>query len=356
MSAFSTEEIVESFKFLPRYNLDRLLLVCRQWNQLIKRFERQLCVRRLSVHIYSKETTVEIQPTKVIRAVHHIRLMKPAAKSFKYSHLEKQVIFPEGPHKALFSFLDSHIRNSVVSLSLMGVMPLGLMCLIKDLIKGQIQRNCSIISIYHHGSRSVLNPEISLSELLKVSFLSASKSFSLIQPIRETNEVGPYMKLVDHCTIVCSIANRLRKPIPRLAITWQFNHNFPEHLIEIFKNSGKGDWPEHIVVTPVGKIRPAPLRAKIQNKKPDIKDLSVLENRAQSILEYIWPNAKELCPDLRDRPMEIVHLNAQDDRRLTIEFTMNPDRNSDYICSFIFKTVRLSPDFVKYVDIFRRTF
>ncbi|KAI1704512.1 hypothetical protein Ddc_16123 [Ditylenchus destructor] len=354
MSAFSTEEIAESFKFLPRFNLDRLLLVCRQWNQLIKRFERQLCVRRLSVHIYSQETTVEIQRTEVIRPIHHIRINDK--KSLKYYHQEKEVNCPDGPHRALFSFLGSHIRNSIVSLSLMGVMPPGVMCLIKDLIEGQLQRNCSIIGIYNHGSRSILNPEISLPELLKASFLSANKSFSLLEPIRETNEVWSYMRLVAHCTIVCSIANRSHKPVPKLAVAWYFDYNFPEKFIEIFKNSRKEDWPEHIVVTPVGRIKPASLSAVLQNKKPDIKELSELERWDKSMLEYIWPNVKEICPDLRDRPMEIVHPNMEDRRRLTIEFTMNPDGYSYYVCSFIFKTIRLSPDFVKYADIFRRTF
>ncbi|KAI1704513.1 hypothetical protein Ddc_16124 [Ditylenchus destructor] len=284
--------------------------------------------------------------------------MKPAArKSFKYSHPENQVICPVGPHKALFSCLDSYIRNAVVSLGLMDEMPPGLMCLIKDLVEGQIQRNCSIISIYHHGSRSVLNPEISLAELLKASFLSGNKSFSLIQPIKKTNEVGPFMRLIDHCTIVCSIANGSRKPVPKLAVTWNFKYNFPEQFIEIFKNSRKDDWPEHIVVTPVGQIRcPRSLAAMFHTAGTDRNELSDSHRRARSMLDNIWPNAKEICPDLHKKSMEIVHPNAEDSRRLTIEFTMNPDRNSDYICSFIFKTIRLSPDFVKYVDIFRRTF
>ncbi|KAI1704516.1 hypothetical protein Ddc_16127 [Ditylenchus destructor] len=270
MSAFSTEEMVESFKFLPRYNLDLLLLVCRQWNHLVKTFERQLSLHKLRANFHISSTLqkahAELQRINFHRKFRPIdkRLKKSAVKmSLEYIHPENQAICPEGPHKELFSFLGSHIKNSTVSLNLTGSMPHGL---IKDLIEGQIQRNCSIVCIllflcqpfssimYNHESESVLNPEISLAELLKASFLSATKSVSLLQPIRETNEIGPFMTLVDHCTIVCSPANRSRQPVPRLSVSWHFNHNFPEQFIEIFKNSRKDDWPEHIVVTAVSKI------------------------------------------------------------------------------------------------------
>ncbi|KAI1701878.1 hypothetical protein DdX_15825 [Ditylenchus destructor] len=344
MSAFSTEVTVEAFKFLPRYTLDDLLLICRQWNHLIRRFERQLHVRRLGVliHIYSEKTTVEI-----VRAngTHPIDPALNHKKCLEYSHPENQIICPEGPHKALFSFLDFHIRNSIVEyITLTPTVPSGVMCLIKDLIDGQTQRNCFIASLRHSGGENVLNPEISLTELLKASFMSADKSFSLINPnkdaIRSLIGIGPFMTLVDHCSVVFSTTNHLRKQAQELEVSWQFNHNFPEQLIEIFKNSQKDDWPEHIVVKPI-----------TQFAKPYPNELSRLERQYSSIdrsslLEYIWPNANEICPDLRDRPMEIVHPNPEDGRRLTIVFTMikpmnrlDQDIDSDYVCSFAFKTL-----------------
>ncbi|KAI1704509.1 hypothetical protein Ddc_16120 [Ditylenchus destructor] len=344
MSAFSTEEIVESFKFLPRFNLDRLLLVCRQWNQLIKRFERQLSLRRLVVlcELYSTSTTVDIELIKVIHPIdswlnnvsaNHLSV----SKSLKYSHPEKEVIRPEGPHKQLYSFLDSHISNSAVSLTWKDHMPPndtrkppGLLRLIKDLVEGQVQRNCSIFYIHRMKGENVLNYDISLSKLGKATLLPSDDSFSIVQPTKDG--IGPYMALVDHCTIVVPRANRLLKPAPELTVTSHFHHNFPEQFIEIFKHSRKDDWPEHIVVNLIGKTRPA----------------HWMGSRHRSILEYIWPNAKEICPDLRETPFQIVHPNAEDGRRLTIEFTMNLATpvysgswyaHYEYNCTFTFKTI-----------------
>ncbi|KAI1704511.1 hypothetical protein Ddc_16122 [Ditylenchus destructor] len=313
MSAYSTEEMVESFKFLPRYNLDRLLLVCRQWNQLIKSFERQLHVRRLGVliHIYSTKTTVEIVSAN---GTHPIDPWLNHKKCLEYSHPENQMISPEGPHKQLFSFLDSHIKNSIVEyIILKPTVPHSVMSLIKCLIDYylidcQIQHNCFIVSIRHKDSENVLNPEISLIELLKASFLSADKSFSIIKPSKDASEVGPFMTLVNHCNVVLSTTNHSRKHAQEL---------------EIFKNSRKDDWPEHITVKPISKTRPAPFDYWTQNARPDINELIELHRQGGSILDYIWPNAKEICPDLGERPMEIVHPNEEDGRRLMVEFTMN---------------------------------
>ncbi|KAI1693944.1 hypothetical protein DdX_20368 [Ditylenchus destructor] len=265
MSAISTEVTLETFKFLPRFTLDRLLLVCRQWNQLIKSFERQLSLRRLMARysVLSEFTTVDIELTKTIHpidswldnvSVNHISVSK------KFIHHKNQLIGPEGPHKALFSFLNSHIRNSAFSLtfpselfSLWCDMPPGVMCLIKDLIEGQLQRNCSIIGIYKLKRKTKLNYEISPFGLGKASFLTSNHSISLIKPIRDANEAGRLMKLIDHCKVVFPNANRSRKPAPELTVTSHFRHNFPEQFIEIFKHSTKDDWPEQIVVKIIRK-------------------------------------------------------------------------------------------------------
>ncbi|KAI1704507.1 hypothetical protein Ddc_16118 [Ditylenchus destructor] len=363
MSAFSTEEIVESFKFLPRFNLDRLLLVCRQWNQLIKRFERHLSVRRLMVRceIYSTYTTVEIELTKVIHPIdswlnnvsaNHLSV----SESLKYSHPEKQEICPEGPHKQLYSFLDSHLRNSAVSLSLTDDLPPnatrtppGLLRLIKDLVEGQLQRNCSIICVYRMKWENVLNYDISNSKLGKATLLPSDHSLTLIQPIRDANGIGPYMALVDHCKIVFPIANRLLKPAPELTVTSHFHHNFPEQFIEIFKNSRKDDWPKKIVVNLIGKTRPRSWTGEYLHGHSVYTSIpKSVERRDRSLLEHIWPNAKEICPDLRKRPMKIVHPNTKDGRRLTIEFAMNlatPEESwsKNYDCSFTFKTTSTVP-------------
>ncbi|KAI1703030.1 hypothetical protein Ddc_16723 [Ditylenchus destructor] len=157
---------------------------------------------------------------------------KKLQKNLEYSHPEKEVICPDGPHKALFSFLDSHIRNSAVSLSLGSWIPPGQMCLIKDQIEGQIQRNCFIASIIHTDYHNALNREISLIELLKASFMSANKCFSLIKPIKDASEVGQRMRSVEHCKVVFSTTNRSHESVQNFEVLWHFNRNFPEQFIE----------------------------------------------------------------------------------------------------------------------------
>ncbi|KAI1710638.1 hypothetical protein Ddc_13337 [Ditylenchus destructor] len=318
MSAFSIEEMIESFKFLPRYTLDGLLLVCRQWNHLIRRFERQLCVHRVDVciSIRSKYTRASIRTANIP----HIK----QRKWFSHDHPEIQTICLEGTHYELLSFLDSHIRNSVVSLDVLELVPPGVMCLIKNLIEGQIQRNCTISTIYHFTGKIVLVREISLAELLKVSFLSANKSFSILNPIRELNEVGPFTTLLPFWRIIIS-ANRLPYPVQ-------------DPDLDIFKNSRRDDWPDHILVESCCR-NTVTMAHCVDNKHIDYFQAFKELERQDLLLEYIWPNANGICPDLRNRSMEIVHPNAEDGRRLTIEYRKNTDEFSVEICSFIFKTV-----------------
>ncbi|KAI1704508.1 hypothetical protein Ddc_16119 [Ditylenchus destructor] len=327
--------------------------------------------RRLTIEFdISHSTTVDIELTKVIHPIdswlnnvshNHISV----SKNLEYSHPEKQVICPEELHKQLFSFLEAHIRNSVVSFTWKDDRPSsatrthpGLPRLIKDIVKGQLQRNCTIICIYRIKEENVLNYDISHSKLGKASLLPSDDSFNIryqqyIQPTKDANGIGPYMKLVDHCQVIFSNANCSLKPqhslftAPGLTVTSHFHHNFPEQFIEIFKHSRKDDWPEQIVVKLLGKTHPFPYRSIGQEKYPDINELRELERRGRrSLLEYIWPNAKEICPDLREKPLEIVHPKADDGRRLVIEFAMNlatPGadwcKNYDYVCSFTFKTI-----------------
>lgn len=72
------------------------------------------------------------------------------------------------------------------------------------------------------------------------------------------------------------------------------------------------------------------------NQKDYLEAFKELE-RQDLLLEYIWPNASEICPDLLNRSMEIVHPNPEDGRRLMIEYMKHTDI-SVKICSFIFKT------------------
>ncbi|KAI1697702.1 hypothetical protein Ddc_19566 [Ditylenchus destructor] len=223
--------------------------------------------------------------------------------------------------------------------------PPGLLRLINDLIEGQLQRNCSVICIYRMKGEEILKYDISHSKLVKATLLPSDHS--LIQPIRDANGIGPYMALVDHCKVVfsntnCSLNLQLSlQTAPGLTVTSHFHHNFPEQFIEIFKHSQKDDWPEQIVVKLLSKTRPPTYRSIHLNMiEADINELRELERRdywawngnpdglrlehcGASMLEYIWPNAKEICPDLRKKPLEIVHPKADDGRRLTIEFAMN---------------------------------